>query len=232
MNKIKGLFFSPLAYKIFGGIFGILWFTTSLLKASMAINRFLVICTKTNHTSNKLTALFSVLPWLFGAVLYFISTSLPCCRFIISYKNFGVVVARPPNAPNATNYANIFVQLPTNTLVSLTIIFCYGCIIFTVQRLRRKSVLNKPSANGFNKIADFRCAMQFLIIALTYMLTWISLRIIPKLSKYPPVLALQTLLAIINFSTTGAKEGVRNAAFTISKACEQNDRDAIKSTQV
>ncbi|KHN77612.1 hypothetical protein Tcan_00256 [Toxocara canis] len=169
----------------------------------MAINRFLVICMKTAPDSNKLTALMSVFPWLFGTVLFFIATSLPCCRLMLCHKTFSVIVATPPNAPNATNYENIFVQLPTNTLVSLTIIFCYGCIISTIQRLRRNSVLNKTSASGFSKTADFRCAMQFLIIALTYMLTWISLRIIPKLSKYPPVLALQTLLAIINFSTTG-----------------------------
>ncbi|KHN77611.1 hypothetical protein Tcan_00255 [Toxocara canis] len=137
-----------------------------------------------------------------GATLSAIADSLPCCGFKLQYEVFSIVPLIPPNMNTTTNYADIFVRLPTNITSTIVIVFCYTSIVFRIERFRKNGSTDISDAHQTIE-ADYKYAMQFFAIAVTYSFTWISLRTVPLLTTSPPILALRTLIGIINFSTTG-----------------------------
>ncbi|VDM38586.1 unnamed protein product [Toxocara canis] len=137
---------------------------------------FIVICAKNPRINNKkTTACLAFIPWMVGATLSAIADSLPCCGFKLQYEVFSIVPLIPPNMNTTTNYADIFVRLPTNITSTIVIVFCYTSIVFRIERFRKNGSTAISDAHQTIE-ADYKYAMQFFAIAVTYSFTWISLR--------------------------------------------------------
>ncbi len=84
--------------------------------------------------------------------------------------------------PTQTNFVDLFVAWPGNAGSTAIMVICYTLVLVELRKSRRAVAGSISSTQEAKKKAkEVRLAIQFLIIALVYVMVWAMFRILPIL---------------------------------------------------
>ncbi|CAJ0593667.1 unnamed protein product [Cylicocyclus nassatus] len=168
-----------------------LWYLGSLVQMLFATNRFVVICfpSKTFFTRSRVFK-FIILSCCAAAGMVTYSQILsPCCRITPDPNYFGYsYLITNPNAGNPSMYrVDLPLDITTSAYCGLSYIALFAY------------VLKVGAPTDARSKRELRCCVQFLLMFLTYTITWLTFFVYPVIGiPYPEAYAVTTVVFMSN----------------------------------
>ncbi len=147
---------------------------------------------------NKITVTTQgILPYSY-VFRFYVTFTVYSAKYSATHPDF----QKKPESVNQTNFGDLFVDLPGNVGSTAIMVVCYALVMWKLRKSRQAVAGSMNSTQEAKKKArEARLSIQFLIIALVYLVVWSIFRIGPLIigrSASPEVYVTTTLLVVVN----------------------------------
>ncbi|VDO90465.1 unnamed protein product [Heligmosomoides polygyrus] len=168
-----------------------IWYLGSLIQILFATNRFSVICfpTRTFFTRERVIVLIAISCLAASGMVTYSQILSPCCRITPDPRFFGYSYLVFPNRTD--NPSMNHVDLPLDIGTSVYCLTSYiSLFVYIIKKGARRDRTGKR---------ELRCCIQFLLMFLTYTVTWLTFFLYPAIGiQAPEAYVATTLVFMLN----------------------------------